>query len=733
MNLINYTAELNNINLTPFKYIMCSLIHKFSFKANYLSLSIDSSLFPPFQTHFLLTFEAIDSLINTFTSEASKSLLIASIEETFTKLGTAHKLSREQIDAITNHFVNCVNDNLTSMRTLNDLFSFFLDTLVSLRETKESRESQFLIFDIGGHIDNYLRKCINAFNKSSFSDMISLFESIIRYSNNEIIRTKLSSKESDLLFEDCFSLQKFYENFSHKNFTQKSIFTSSSSLKDKLFNIHKFYDHNLKYIYNDTPSNETKIHYSLLYLTHLYFECGFYDKAIQILFECVKLSQSNCDHEALLKCFLWLSKIFIQIGNFDLASQCLSTCLIKSFQNNFQLIYLLSSIELANLNFVFESNIGNNSSNSLEEKILSHSNNCLHLYKNISDFYTMKDKEIKNDLTAMINYTNFHMIYNLVRKGEFSLSIEYVKILLREVNSFDCDSSDTNNEIVNNVISLLMNIMEFDVTFCLKTIHDMIQKKNQIDNDYVLWIAVNKFTAESDVEGSVRKIDEHVGIFYKFIDEFYSLYHQFYKNLFIAESSSFIEDKLQMYIKKSKQFHILTYHTKALILLSKVYIKQGRYTEAMVVLNKIIVNANTSNYFAIVAKCNLCYCYHYLNYQAKARETISEIKEKIENICSITERFDFYYLLNLYEKKDEIAVKCVKLAMLLNNKEKVARAIDMINDCKCKEELKAKVEKVQEENDKLFGVLNKFKTTAKEAIEVIYQINKNSYEQIIKE
>ena len=71
--------------------------------------------------------------------------------------------------------------------------------------------------------------------------------------------------------------------------------------------------------------------------------------------------------------------------------------------------------------------------------------------------------------------------------------------------------------------------------------------------------------------------------------------------------------------------------------------------------------------------------------------------------------------------------------MLLNNKEKVARAIDMINDSKCKEELKAKVEKVQEENDKLFGVLNKFKTTAKEAIEVIYQINKNSYEQIIKE
>ena len=722
MNLINYNVELNNINLTPFKYIMCALIHKFSFKSNY---PIDAS-FPPFDTHSLITFEAIDSLINTFTNEASKRLLLDSIAEIFTQLGALHKLSIDQISAVTNHFVDCVNDSLTSMKTLNDLFSFFLDTLVSLRETKESRESQFLIFDLGGHIDNYLRKCINAFNKSSFCDMISLFESIIRYNNNEIIRTKLSSKESDLLFEDCFALQKLYENFLHKNFTQKSLFALSSSLKDKLFNIHKFYDHNLKYIYNDAQANETKIHYSLLYLTHLYFECGFYDKAIQILFECVKLSQSNCDHEALLKCFLWLSKIFVQIGNFDLASQCLSTCLIKSFQNNFQLIYLLSSIELANLNFVFEANIGNNSSNSLEEKILSHSNNCLHLYKNISDFYTMKDKEIKNDLTAMINYTNFHLIFNLLRRGEFSLAIEHVKILLREVDVSDCN--DTNKEIVSNVISLLMNIMEFDVTFCLDTIHAFAQEKD--DNEFVLWLTVKKFTAESDVECYAKKIEQHVGIFYKFIDEFYTLYHQFHTNFLLEES---IEDKLQIFIRKSKQFHILTYHTKALILLSKVYIKQGRYTEAMSVLNKITTHSNTSNYFAVVAKCYLGYCYHYLRYDAKAKETLSEIKEKIENICSITDRFDFYYLVNLYEKNDEIAVKCVKLGMLLNNKEKVARAIEMMSNSERKEELRAKVDKVTEENDKLLALLSMFKTTAKEAIDVIYKINKNSYEQIIKE
>lgn len=726
MNLIDYTGELNNINLTPFKYVMCSLINKFSYKVNYISSSIDNTLFPPFQTHFLITFEVIDSLINTFKNESSKILLINSIKETMNSFGLSHTLSKEQIDAVTNHFIDSVNENLKEMKMLNSLFSFFLDTLVSLRENKESKENQFLIFDIGGHIDNFLRKCINAFNKSSFSDMISLFESIIRYNNNEIINTKLSSKESDLLFEDCFALQKYYETFNHENFSQKSIFeiSSSSKLKDKLFNIHKFYDHNLKYIYNDNSSNETKIHYSLLYLTHLYFECGYYDKAIQILFECVKLSQSNCDHEALLKCFLWLSKIFIQIGNFDLASQCLSTCLIKSFQNNFQLIYLLSSIELANLNFVFESNIGNNSSNSLEEKILSHSNNCLHLYKNISDFYTMKDKEIKNDLSSMINYTNFHMIYNLVRKGEYSLSIEYIKILLQEVSSFDTVYDDTNNEIINNVILLLMNIMEFDINFCLNTIHSIIQRKDVIDNEYVLWLVVKKFCAESECESNVNRIDEHVGIFYKFIDEFYDLYHEFHSNYLIAESTSFIEDKLQMFIKKTKQFHILTYHTKALILLSKVYIKQGRYTEAMIILNKNIVNSNTSNYLMLVAKINLCYCYYYLKYEIKAKELINEIKEKIDNVCSITARYDYYYLINLYEKKDEIAFKCINLGLLLNNKEKVSNAISMIKDIKSQQEMNDKISKVFEENEKLFGILNRFKTSSKDAIQVIYQINK---------
>ena len=82
MNLINYSSELSNVNLSPFKYTMCSLINTFSNKENYQPYSINCSYdidFPAFNTHFFIYFEAINSLINTFNNESSKQTLLESI------------------------------------------------------------------------------------------------------------------------------------------------------------------------------------------------------------------------------------------------------------------------------------------------------------------------------------------------------------------------------------------------------------------------------------------------------------------------------------------------------------------------------------------------------------------------------------------------------------------------------------------------------------------------------
>jgi hypothetical protein len=38
---------------------------------------------------------------------------------------------------------------------------------------------------------------------------------------------------------------------------------------------------------------------------------------ILALLECIKLSQSYCDHEGLIKCFLYIHKIYRNKGDFD--------------------------------------------------------------------------------------------------------------------------------------------------------------------------------------------------------------------------------------------------------------------------------------------------------------------------------------------------------------------------------------------------------------------------------
>ena len=324
----------------------------------------------------------------------------------------------------------------------------------------------------------------------SFPRLIKLYEDIIKFNNGEIFQNALdniSIKEKENYFSNLFNknanaffndeiLDKegIFEEKDDLNLNNKIFNDKDNKFNHKLFLIHKFYDYHLNYLYNDnSTTNQNKLNYCLLYLTNLYYDYGYYEHALQILFECVKLSQSNCDHEALLKCFLWLSIIYIQKGNFNLASQCLKTCLIKSFQSNYQLLYLISSIELSNLNFIFGASVGlkkeenkfinNYYNNNLEEKIISHSNDFEHLLNNIADYFSLnlnsgnnnnsssnntgaqngKDlgnnidfsEGIKNneDINKMICYTNMHQVIDYLLQGRYSLCIVYLKIIVKEL------------------------------------------------------------------------------------------------------------------------------------------------------------------------------------------------------------------------------------------------------------------------------------------------------------
>ena len=731
MELIEYTKEFTLLDLTPLKYSICSLIISFS------KLSSEKEIF--------IYYETIDSLINNFLNEISKSELENKIKINLIKVCENKNIEEKEEKEIENKIILELRNNLNKIKTINDLYSVFRDEIPSLRFDSQNEIKNY-VFSNGGHIDNFLRKCLNSFNRMSFPQLIKLYEDIIKYNNEEKINISLGYKETDNFFEELFSSQNnipSLEDFS--NFSQKFLFEipnkdKSSSLSEKLFNLHKFYDYNLKYLYNEnSSSNETKIHYSLLYLANLYYDCGYYKKAIQILFECVKLSQSNCDHEALLKCFLWLSMIYTQIGNFKLASQCLSTCLIKSFQNNFQLLYLNSSIELSNLNFIFNSDIGYNEKNkhTLDQKILRHSNNYSHLFKNISDYYTLKDKETKNDLDNMMTYSNIHLIQNLMLKGEYSLSIQYLKIMIQEIfliiqkenNNF----TEAHNEIMNNLICLMMNILEYDYNFSLDIILNLLNLKinglNFNDKDDIFLLIINKYCSEYE-DYVFKEINEdyimYKGVYYNFVSEYFKLYHEYNKNELIEPQDNSLENKLLQYISKCNDYHINAYKIKASILLSRLYNNEGRISDSIFILKKIINNEKLSKNIITVCQIHLAYNYFKLEMFNKVNTLLNKIKSNIENICDVHDKFYYYYLYSIFYKSNEYIIKCLKYALLQNNKKKINSALSLINDDKIN--ISLKINELQNKNKKYFNIINGFNITPREGIDIIFLINKNNNE-----
>ena len=495
MDLIKYSSDFSSLNLSAYKFSLFSLL-----------ISIQMKEKVPNKSHKLFYAEILYPFINRCTDINNKKLFILEIKNSIlSKISDINKELLPEKDILISNIIALLEKNLASIKTVNDLFSFFKQNFQMVKEislpenfdsnSEEEIEKNIPVVNIDGIglVDIFIKKCLLSFKRMSFPKLIKLYEDIIKFNNGEILQNtldNLSIKERENYFSELFNINSnaffnsklFNKNNNHEN-KEENLFLENKSddngFNQKLFLIHKFYDYHLKYLYNDnSTTNQTKLHYCLLYLTNLYYDCGYYEHALQILFECVKLSQSNCDHEALLKCFLWLSIIYIQKGNYNLASQCLKTCLIKSFQSNYQLLYLISSIELSNLNFIFGASVGlkkeekkffsSYSYNNLEQKIISHSNDFEHLLNNIADYFSinlnsgnsnnsnnnaglqnLKDlsndinfnEGIKNndDINKMICYTNMHQVIDYILQGRYSLCIVYLKIIVKEL--FDQENS----------------------------------------------------------------------------------------------------------------------------------------------------------------------------------------------------------------------------------------------------------------------------------------------------
>ena len=119
----------------------------------------------------------------------------------------------------------------------------------------------------------------------------------------------------------------------------------------------------------------------------------------------------------------------------------------------------------------------------------------------------------------------------------------------------------------------------------------------------------------------------------------------------------------------------------------------------------------------------------YISYEnemySKAKLLLDQIKNNIEIYCSIEEKFDFYYLYSIVNKKDFYVKDLLKYAIKLNNENKIEKILKLMKDIKFNnyEEINKKVEKLIEENHRFIEYVNNFNCNDDGAAEILYSIN----------
>ena len=124
MDLIKYSSELLSLNLSAYKFSIFSLL-----------ITIHNKSKVGTKEEKLFYAEILYHFINRFTDITNKSQLISEIKNQISsKIGEINKnlVSKEQI--LTNKLICFLNENLTNIKTINDLFSFFKQNLSFIKE-----------------------------------------------------------------------------------------------------------------------------------------------------------------------------------------------------------------------------------------------------------------------------------------------------------------------------------------------------------------------------------------------------------------------------------------------------------------------------------------------------------------------------------------------------------------------------------------------------------------------
>jgi len=327
--------------------------------------------------------------------------------------------------------------------------------------------------------------------------------------------------------------------------------------------------------------------------------------------------------------------------------------------------------------------------------------------------------------------------------------------------------------------------MEYDFDFCSEYLmkvanlnkilnknfgFNLINEKTQLLSVLMLnkYLSQNKFYQYHEIFTTKKNSSlKSLGLYYSFIQEYYSFVHKFNSDENLISIDSNFNSELILFLDKCKEYHFNTIYKKASILLVKSYIKSGKFTEAMLILSPMIYFKEAKDNNSKINEEENDYLYNHINkyyndideidleiskdvnvieynihdyiigilYQSyisyenemysKAKLLLDQIKNNIEIYCSIEEKFDFYYLYSIVNKKDFYVKDLLKYAIKLNNENKIEKILKLMKDIKFNnyEEINKKVEKLIEENHKFIEYVNNFNCNDDGAAEILYSIN----------
>ena len=169
MDLIKYSSDFSSLNLSAYKFSLFSLI-----------ISIQTKEKVSKKSHKLFYAEILYPFINNFTDINTKSLLISELKNAIiSKISDINKNLIPEKDALINNIIALLEENLKSIKTLNDLFSFFKKNLQVIKEIslpenydtngEEEIEKNIPVynFDGIGILDIFIKKCLLSFKRNA--------------------------------------------------------------------------------------------------------------------------------------------------------------------------------------------------------------------------------------------------------------------------------------------------------------------------------------------------------------------------------------------------------------------------------------------------------------------------------------------------------------------------------------------------------------------------------------